>query len=251
MATTQSSSDHIGAVADLAHVMQEFDGARRLLFRGQNVDEPLLPRIARIAQRKSISRDDLENIERRMLDRFRKECVPLIRGRAPTTPWEWLSIAQHQGLPTRLLDWTANALAGVWFAVAADPTADHAHGVLWVLNVPEQYERSPTEADDPFSFKETFVFQPFHLDQRIVSQAGWFTAHKFSDRFGKFLPLTRIGHFKTNIRKFIIPAERFGPLRRELRLMGVTQAAMFPDLSGLCADIQADCIDSWRSLRSI
>jgi len=26
---------------------------------------------------------------------------------------------------------------------------------------------------------------------------------------------------------------------------------MFPDLSGLCADIQADCIDSWRPLQTI
>jgi len=239
------------AVSDLARVVQEFGGARRLLFRGQNVDMPLLPRIARIAQKKSISRDDLEEIERRMLNRFRKECVPLIRGRAPTTPWELLSVAQHQGLPTRLLDWTANALAGVWFAVSADPVADDAHGVLWVMSVPERYERSPTEADDSFSFKETFVFQPFHLDQRIVSQAGWFTAHKFSDRYGKFLPLTKIGQFKNNIRKFSIPAASFGDLRKGLRLMGVTQASMFPDLSGLCADIQADCIDSWRPLQTI
>lgn len=251
MPKTQYSSDPITAVSDLARIMREFEGARRLLFRGQNVDQPLLPRIARIAQKKSISRDDLEKIERRMLERFRKECVPFIRGRAPTTPWEWLSIAQHQGLPTRLLDWTANALAGVWFAVSADPKADDANGVLWVLNVPEQYERSPSDTDDPFAFKETFVFQPFHLGQRIVSQAGWFTAHKFSDRFGKFLPLTNIGHFKNNIRKFSIPAEHFGTLRKELRLMGVTQAAMFPDLPGLCADIQADCVDSWRPLRTI
>src|SRR5688572_7681080 len=107
-----ASSDRIMAVADLARLMQEFEGARRLLFRGQNVDEPLLPRIARIAQTKGISRIDLEQIERRMLERFRKESVPFVRGRTPTTWWEWLSVAQHQGLPTRLLDWTANALAG-------------------------------------------------------------------------------------------------------------------------------------------
>jgi hypothetical protein len=240
-------SDRINAVADLARVMQEFSGARRLLFRGQNVDEPLLPRIVRIAQKKGISRIDLEQIERRMLERFRKESMPFVRGLAATTSWwEWLSVAQHQGLPTRLLDWTANALAGVWFAVSSDPKAGD-NGVLWVLDVPQEYERSPTVDVDPFTFKQTFVFQPFHLDQRIVSQAGWFTAHKFSDKSNQFLPLTKIGQFKRRIRKFNIAAERFAFLRKELRLMGVTQAAMFPDLSGLCADIQADCVDSWRS----
>ena len=77
--------------------MRGFDGARRLLFRGQNVDLPLLPRIARIAQEKSISRDDLEQIERRMLERFRKECVPFIRGRVPDSPWELLSCSPTSG----------------------------------------------------------------------------------------------------------------------------------------------------------
>jgi hypothetical protein len=250
MSKAKPSSGEVTSIASLTGVMRGFEGARRLLFRGQNVDRPLLPRIARIAQERSISRNDLEQIERRMLERLRKESVPHIRSRSPATLWEWLSVAQHQGLPTRLLDWTASALAGIWFAVSADPRPGES-GVLWVLSVPEKFERTPTEDDDPFGFKQTFVFQPFHLDQRIVSQAGWFTAHKFSDKSDRFLPLTSIGQFKRNVRKFDIPAASFGNLRRDLRLMGVTQATMFPDLSGLCADIQADCIGSWRPLGTI
>jgi hypothetical protein len=33
--------------------------------------------------------------------------------------------------------------------------------------------------------------------------------------------------------------------------MGVTQAAMFPDLGGLCADIQAELLDSWKPVTTI
>jgi hypothetical protein len=240
----------IAAVSDLARVVRRSKNTRRLLFRGQNVDAPLLPKLVRIAEASSITREQFNKAERRMLERFQKESVPFFRGRPPANPWEWLSVAQHQGLPTRLLDWTANALAGLWFAVSADPPNGGVHGVLWVLDVSEENEKSPMGAEDIFNLKRTFVFQPFHIDQRIVSQAAWFSVHRYSTS-GKFVPLEQISRFKPALRKYTIPVGRFGTIRQELKLMGITQASMFPDLSGLCADIQADCIDSWRPLRTI
>jgi hypothetical protein len=244
------SAGQINAVADLAKVVRRSKNTRRLLFRGQNVDKPLLPKLVRIAEEKSIPYKQLLEIEQRMFNRLRRESVPFTHGRSPANTWEWLSIAQHQGMPTRLLDWSANALAGLWFAVSAD-SKDGDHGVLWVLDVSADNERSPTETENVFELSRTFVFQPFHIDQRIVAQAAWFSVHRYSEGRGKFVPLDHNVRFKGELMKYSIHVSRFRAIRQELRLMGVTQASMFPDLSGLCADIQAECIDSWRPLRTI
>src|SRR5574341_392070 len=91
------------------------------LFRGQNTDECLLPRVMRLAKENHISPSRIDNVEQKMLERFRKESVPMLAVTKQLAIWELMSIAQHNGMPTRLLDWTANPLAGLWFAVATDP----------------------------------------------------------------------------------------------------------------------------------
>jgi len=84
----------IRSVSDISRIVRRISAPRRLLFRGQNVDKPLLPRIARIATDKSIPYEDLNEIERRMLARLKKESQPVLNGLRPATNWEWFSIAQ-------------------------------------------------------------------------------------------------------------------------------------------------------------
>ena len=241
----------IRSFSDMGRLLHKANKSTRLLFRGQNTDKPLLPKIARWAEYHSIGSDRLTEIERQMLDRFKRESVPLLRGLQPRTNWDWLSIAQHQGLPTRLLDWTANALAGLWFAVAEEPPEPTTQGVLWILEVDPENETSPSKQDNIFKLERTYVFQPFHIDQRIVAQSAWFSVHRYVEERGNFVPLDKNKNFKSSLSRYAIPLDRFDDLRRELRLAGVTRATMFPDLSGLCAEIQSDCLGSLRPLQTI
>ncbi len=249
--TDRKSGDPIRFVSEFVRRLRQTHTTRRRLFRGQNTDKPLLPRIARLAEKKGIPFADVTDIEKKMLQRFRRESVPMLGTIGSTTNWELLSIAQHQRMPTRLLDWTANALAGLWFAVSTDPPDKEKHGVVWVLEVDPANEKTPKPSDDIFDLRRTYIFQPFHLDRRIVAQSGWFSVHRYAQFKNKFLPLEQNDRYKDALSRFIVPRERFDPLRQELRLLGVSQASMFPDLSGLGADIQAEFIDSWRALATI
>lgn len=85
------------------------------LFRGQNTDEPLIPRIARLKPK-----GDLKKIESLLIDEFER-LIPPFTEFEPRNQWELLALAQHHGLPTRLLDWSYSALAALWFCVNETP----------------------------------------------------------------------------------------------------------------------------------
>src|SRR5687768_8758185 len=251
MGKLKPAVDIIKSVGDIEKIVKSANSTGRVLFRGQDIAKPLLPRIARIAEEKGLSYEQIYEIERRMLDRFKRESTPLLRDLRPESEWDWLSLAQHQGLPTRLLDWTANALAALWFVVAADPPESNQMGVLWVLKVDSENEKSPSNGENPFDLRRTYVFQPFHIDRRITAQAGWFSVHRYSEERDKFISLDRNIKYKNSLNRYSVPFSAFNRLRHELRVVGLTQATMFPDLPGLCADIQAECIGSYRSPENI
>jgi FRG domain len=238
----------ITSVEGLVRLLKPRSGNPKLLFRGQNVDKPLLPKIAR---NRSVDIEELGKLERQMLERFKKEAHNFLPGGAPQTDWDWLSVAQHQGLPTRLLDWTANALAGLWFAVCDELADETENPVLWVLTVQQEHLKSPSPNQDIFELRRTYVFQPYHIDRRIAAQSGWFSVHRYSEGSGRFIPLDRNKQYKTRLKKYLIPGSAIGPIRRELRLMGVTHATMFPDLSGLCASIQAEFLEELPDIKRI
>ncbi|MBI5361356.1 MAG: FRG domain-containing protein [Planctomycetes bacterium] len=96
-------------------------------FRGQANDWPLLPKIFRIEQK-------FDEVEINWA--FRRQSS-LITASLPLDDYAgWLFLAQHHGLPTRLLDWTASSAAALFFAIEGWLKAKNEHykPIVWVLN---------------------------------------------------------------------------------------------------------------------
>src|SRR5262249_51870066 len=148
-----------------------------ILFRGQqDLNWRLIPQIGRKETRlKSKGQSEIGKVEARIFESFKRLSLPFLQT-MPESELDWLAIAQHHGLPTRLLDWTSNAMAGLWFVVRKAPE-DRKPGVVWVLKPENEDFISGQLRKKPFEAPSTRVFRPQHINRRLVAQAGYFTLH--------------------------------------------------------------------------
>jgi hypothetical protein len=205
------------------------------LFRGQSTDEPLKPKIARLTPKV-----ELQKTERLMMADFERQRLPFTEFE-PRNKWDLLALAQHHGLPTRLLDWSFSALAALWFCVKHPPKKNEQgkelDGVVWLLKTKvEDFIEFPTKKS-PYLLARTRIFRSRSVSKRILAQSGAFTCHRQLPS-GKFIPLEENANYKERLVKIIIPAKSFHRIRDQLNACGVNSVSLFPDLDGLAAHLR-------------
>jgi hypothetical protein len=197
------------------------------LFRG--VTSARHPLLTSIGRNRETYRYSLET-EKNLLTQFKREALPFLPSR-PTDDWEWLALAQHHGVPTRLLDWSESPYVSLFFAVAGNDGEDSG------LYITERPQLAGELGRNPFEVKEVAFFYPGYVSPRLVTQRGLFTVH----------PNPSETYTPAKMTQVVIGKDKKPDFRRKLDAMGIHHAMIYADLDGLSRRLVA--LQGYRATR--
>ena len=267
----------INSVSKLMDVVKEWEpkyfnyqiGYPETWFRGQgSVNDPLRPGILR---KKIFKNDKHIDFPRGKFDMERSLFVRFIHMTPELFPIglsnvEKYFIAQHYGLPTRLLDWTTSPICALYFAVEENPDYEDLDGVLYGMN-PKMLDWKGVHLQSHPNLEKHVnnliadvdkctPMNKYEKSRPIAYYPSWSSKrmHSQSARFVFFEPIPDQQNEKTDIDetifdlkddtprkdlvRYIIPAHKKIKIRNELRLLGISRSTFFPDIDNIVRDIK-------------
>jgi len=219
----------------------------RFAFRGlSDADYPLATTLIRLG-------GDYALLERHLLRNFKKYAHRAVVEQ--DSIWHWLSVAQHYGLPTRLLDWTYSPYVALHFATANLERFD-TDGAIWAVNYQKTHQLLPQRLQEKLDTEGANVFtvemlsetlhsleefsalgsdpfalflEPSSIDDRIINQFAFFSMMP-----DPCCTLDSWLHQHPELwRRIIIPAALKWEVRDKLDQANITERVLFPGLDGL------------------
>ncbi|MBE8715702.1 FRG domain-containing protein [Cellvibrio polysaccharolyticus] len=213
----------------------------------------------------------------RMLDDFKRRALPFL-DYSPKNDFEWLFLMQHHGVPTRLLDWTTNALVALYFAVSSlradvvtsnqenlyndadeelqefdsNSAAVYAmnpnkvnralHGEIWeVVDIAHDFETwKPYSRPTQLDSDGLDTYPPLCITTPQFSPRIRAQSGLFSIHGTNTEPLDIYNDVRPLLTKILIPFENAIAIQKELRQFGISESFIYPGLDGVAKDVKAD-----------
>lgn len=196
-----------------------------------------------------------QSVEKHLLRQFTKYAYSHVEEKG--NEWFWLSVGQHYGLPTRLLDWSYSPDVALHFATSNVSKFDE-DGAVWMVNYKKAHEYLPPallgivkeentwiltteilekmfknlhELDAKGREKGDFVifYEPPALDPRIANQFAYFSITSRPDLYLD----EWLNNHPDIWRKVIIKKELKWELRDKLDQRNISERILFPGMGGL------------------
>lgn len=249
-------------ISSIKEDLAKWDGEVKPWFRGESGNEPsLCPKIAKFNF----------NEENYLLQSFRRQAGGLANVPPRGETDLWLFLAQHHGVPTRLLDWTEGALHALYFAINREnanpkvymlnphklnnfagsktyphnyPLSSHWGGALYVAlawqNRQHNKPQKKQAKDIGLNLSIPMAFPAIYQEPRMIAQRSCFTIH--GEDLKPIKGILKDNGFEITecLFEYEIDIQARITLLRDLSILGISAASIFPDLDHLATDLYHD-----------
>lgn len=218
-----------------------------LWYRGHSVENwELIP---------SVQRGNYKKAEQRLLNEFLMKSSISMKNHPDGDEYVpgWMTLMQHYGLPTRLLDWSASPLIALFFATNDYKKYENEDGCIWILR-PEKLNKLEGFNSNIYPMDKDCVRDmlrpafhghqvnksvtdkiiaccPVEYDMRVYTQQSAFTVHntvkKIEEIANKYL-----------LSKLIIPRNYKENILCELKILGISLSNIYPDVEHIAQELR-------------
>ncbi len=208
------------------------------IFRGQLRDWPLIPKSFRGMNEQEMEVTGVKRSYRwiKSTSKFSSFCerAEVQNPAFPSGVSDRMSIAQHFGVPTPLLDWSQNIFAAVFFAIRdvyADSEFEKSLKVFVYHITDERLLHVGIPGDSKLSdFDRSAFVKPYPIDRRIDRQRGVFTYH----------PHPSHRPTKVSASTYVLEWPVIQELIALMKGLGFTEDHFFPDYAGIAHAVMSD-----------